>query len=98
MYTLTFAGIAGPEADIAHVRLYLGDADPIEHGIMSSEPFEVIARWPWSGPLEVSYSYVDVAGNESARHNQVIVIPDIEAPTAPVADLALESVTWSVLE
>lgn len=95
MYTLTFAGIAGPESDIAHVRLYLGDADPIEYGIAPAEPFQIIAQWPTSGPLDVSYSYVDVAGNESSRHPQMITIPDIEAPTVPVDDLQLISVTWA---
>jgi hypothetical protein len=94
VYTLTFSGIAGPEADITNVRLYIDGTGPTQVGASPSEPFEISATWPDSGSVLVEYSFVDAAGNESPRHAQIVDIPDSEAPAIPVENLTLLSIVW----
>lgn len=94
MYTITFAGVAGPEADIVKVRLYIENADPIEMGVTPLEPFEINATWDRPGTITVGYSYVDASGNESGKRTQTVILPDAAAPATPSEDLELVRVMW----
>ena len=95
MYTLTLQGTTGPEADIAKVRVYINGTQKAEVDATPGAQFTASATWPAKGDVVVEYSFVDAAGNESAKHNQTVTIPDKEAPAMPVDDLTLVSVVWA---
>jgi hypothetical protein len=95
MYTLTLQGTAGPESDIAKVRVYINGVQKDEVDATPGAQFTVHPTWPVNGEVTVEYAYVDAAGNESAKHNQTITIPDKQAPAMPVDDLTLVSVVWA---
>jgi len=95
MYNLTLRGIAGPETDLAKARVYVQGGPAIEVAASPGQPFTAAAQYPVSGPVDISYAYVDTAGNEGARHTQTVIIPDVTAPAAPVGDLELVSVVWA---
>lgn len=95
MYTLNFAGTAGPEPDITKARVYVAGGAAIEVNVTPGQPFAAQATHPTSGTVLVEHSFVDAAGNEGARRPQQVFIPDQNAPAAPAGDLVLTSVVWS---
>jgi hypothetical protein len=93
MYRILLAGTAGPEADIAKVRVYIGSA-VVEQNVAANAAFQVSVDYPTHGEVEVEHAFVDAAGNESPRLAQTVVVPDKEAPAQPSAPLTLVSVVW----
>jgi hypothetical protein len=96
MYALQFAGTAGPETDIALVRVYIGGQLAGENAIAAGASFQVSATFTGGpGVVAVEHSFVDAAGNESARFTQDVFVPDQQAPAMPAAPLTLVSVVWA---
>lgn len=95
MYTLTLQGTAGPETDLAKVRVYVNGVQKAEADITPATQFTVQVTHPTQGDVTVEHSFLDAAGNESAKRNQTITIPDKEAPAMPAAPLTLVSVVWA---
>lgn len=92
MYNITLAGVAGPEVDVAKVRIY--SPGLTEVGAAPNTPFQATISTPNAGPLPVEYAFVDASGNESVRRQQTLIVPDSDAPAAPGTDLQVVSVTW----
>lgn len=95
MYTITVRGLAGPEVDIVAARLYLDSGAAVEVAAKPGAQFTATLQHPTNGTLPLAYSFVDSAGNESARRTQPLFIPDKEAPTMPADALQLVSVVWA---
>lgn len=95
MYTLTLRGTTGPEPDIVSARIRVNGGAPIDVAAGPSATFTAQVQWPTSGDITVEQSFVDAAGNESARRAQTVTIPDAAAPAVPTADLTLVSVVWA---
>lgn len=95
MYNLTFHGVTGQEPDIVKARVRVNGGSAIDTAAAPNGTFTVSVQWPVSGNITVEQSFVDAAGNESARRSQTVVIPDAAAPAAPTADLTLVSVVWA---
>jgi len=95
MYTLTLRGTTGPEPDIVAARIRVNGGAPVNVAAGPNETFTAQVQWPSSGDVTVEQSFVDAAGNESARRAQTVTIPDAAAPAIPTADLTLVSVVWA---
>lgn len=95
MYTLTLRGTTGQEPDIVAARIRVNGGAPVDVTAVPNATFTTSAQWPTSGDIIVEQSFVDAAGNESARRAQTVTIPDAAAPAIPVADLTLVSVVWA---
>lgn len=95
MYTLTFSGTTGSDDDIAKLRVYVGGGAANEFPAEPGQQFTVSVQRAVKGDVLIEHSFVDGAGNESARHVQTVFVPDQEAPAMPGADLTLVSVVWA---
>ena len=95
MYTLTLQVTTGQESDIVAARIRVNGGAPIDVAAGPSATFTAQVQWPASGSVMIEQSFVDAAGNESARRAQTVIIPDAAAPAVPSADLTLVSVVWA---
>lgn len=68
-------GVAGPEADIAAVRVYLGGVASNTIPVTAGAEFSGVVVTPQSGDVLLEHSFVDSRGNESPRFQQTISIP-----------------------
>lgn len=95
MYNLTFQGTAGPEPDIAKVRVYINNTMVGEKPVTPGAPFSIDVQYPYDGDVTLEHSMVDSSDNESGRLSRPLKIPDKNAPAVPQAQLVLSAVVWT---
>lgn len=94
MYSIKLHGVAGPEPDLSKVRVYVNGGSPTEVPVTANAGFDVTVQSPSSGNVLVEHSFVDTSGQESARYQQTVAVPDLEPPARPTAPLQIVSVVW----
>jgi hypothetical protein len=107
MYTVTLRGNTGSRTDVAKVRFYDGSggaAVDFTPSVGSNQVFTITFQHP-GGPVNgaaasvtVQHSFVDAAGNESAKLSQTLSVPaapDTVAPVAPDTPLTVVSIVWA---
>lgn len=95
MYSIKLSGTAGTEADITKVRVYVNGGAANEVTVTPSAAFTITVTTPNSGNALVEHTFVDSAGQESARFQQTVAVPDLQPPARPTAPLTVTSITWS---
>jgi hypothetical protein len=98
MYNIVLSGTAGPEPDIAKARVYQDGAKVAEVDAAAGQAFSVTLTHPGDATIQITHSFVDGAGNESAQGPALAVVvppvPDLTAPAAPTGPMTLVSVVW----
>lgn len=97
MYNVLLHGTAGPESDIAKVRIYKNGVLASEQAVAPLATFNFTMMSAGAETLSIGHSFVDGAGNESAQLVQTVVVPaapDLTAPGAPKTPMTLVSVVW----
>jgi len=97
MYNVLLHGTAGPEPDIAKVRIYLAGTLSTELAVAPNAGFDATLTSPGNETLQIGYSFVDTSGNESAHTIQTVTVPappDIDAPSSPSGPMQVVSVVW----
>lgn len=62
-YNLTFSGVAGPEADITEVRVYVDGGSAIETDVGPNQAFSVPATYPAAQNVVIDYTRVQRGGD-----------------------------------
>jgi len=94
-YTVMLRGTAGPERDIANVRIYVDGIAKLNIPVRPGSPFETSFTHPGNVTVTISHSFVDTNGNESEPLSQTYNLPperNRKAPAAPTTPMEVKAI------